>query len=143
MTDSWRDKIDHCSRYQSGLKVVDLFPRREDGLCGCGCGRALPPRRTRWASDECSDGALATFWVIKGSSSFVNFWVKKRDHGVCAWCGGKKSWQADHIIPVSEGGGGCDLSGYQTLCDDCHRVKTRTMRLAKGRRIRAQEELWA
>ena len=33
-------------------------------------------------------------------------------------------WQADHIVPVSGGGGECDLSNYQTLCAGCHEVKT-------------------
>jgi 5-methylcytosine-specific restriction endonuclease McrA len=32
--------------------------------------------------------------------------------------------QADHIVPVSGGGGECDLSNYQTLCASCHEMKT-------------------
>lgn len=36
----------------------------------------------------------------------------------------KSQWDADHIIPVSEGGGGCGLSNYQTLCIRCHKIKT-------------------
>lgn len=33
-------------------------------------------------------------------------------------------WQADHIVPVSEGGGGCDLDGFRTLCVACHKPVT-------------------
>ena len=33
-------------------------------------------------------------------------------------------WQADHIVPVSGGGGECDLSNFQTLCSSCHDSKT-------------------
>lgn len=33
-------------------------------------------------------------------------------------------WQADHVVPVSEGGGGCDLSGYRLLCVPCHKGVT-------------------
>ncbi len=33
-------------------------------------------------------------------------------------------WDADHILPVAEGGGECDLSNLQTLCIPCHRRVT-------------------
>lgn len=33
-------------------------------------------------------------------------------------------WQADHIHAVAEGGGGCDLSNYRTLCVPCHKSVT-------------------
>lgn len=33
-------------------------------------------------------------------------------------------WDADHIRPVKDGGGGCGLDGYQTLCIWCHGRKT-------------------
>ncbi|MGD0781205.1 MAG: HNH endonuclease [Dehalococcoidales bacterium] len=44
-------------------------------------------------------------------------------------------WEADHIIPVSEGGGNCGLEGYQTLCLPCHKKETASLRkrLAKQR----------
>ena len=33
-------------------------------------------------------------------------------------------WQADHILPVAEGGGGCSLDNLRTLCLPCHRTVT-------------------
>ena len=33
-------------------------------------------------------------------------------------------WQADHIVPVSEGGGECDLDNFRTLCTRCHAQET-------------------
>ena len=86
-----------------------------------------------------------------------------RDHGVCALCGldtealrkdkrkldyaarrrfekdwgGRRHlWDADHIVPVAEGGGECDLSNMRTLCLRCHRAVTAALRkrLAKGSR---------
>lgn len=33
-------------------------------------------------------------------------------------------WQADHINPVSLGGGECDLTNFRTLCTPCHEVET-------------------
>jgi 5-methylcytosine-specific restriction enzyme A len=33
-------------------------------------------------------------------------------------------WDADHILPVAEGGGECDLGNLRTLCLICHREQT-------------------
>jgi len=33
-------------------------------------------------------------------------------------------WEADHIVPVCEGGGGCGPEGYRTLCLPCHKRQT-------------------
>jgi 5-methylcytosine-specific restriction protein A len=44
--------------------------------------------------------------------------------------GSRKSlWDADHIIPVAEGGGQCDLTNMRTLCLLCHRDATAALRL--------------
>ena len=37
-------------------------------------------------------------------------------------------WDADHILPVAEGGGECDLDNVRTLCLRCHREATRKLR---------------
>jgi 5-methylcytosine-specific restriction protein A len=37
-------------------------------------------------------------------------------------------WDADHIVPVVEGGGECDLANIRTLCLKCHRAATATLR---------------
>ena len=47
----------------------------------------------------------------------------------------KTLWDADHIQPVAEGGGECDLSNIRTLCLICHRRET----LALRARLRAKE----
>ncbi|MFC5860722.1 HNH endonuclease [Acidicapsa dinghuensis] len=38
-------------------------------------------------------------------------------------------WDADHILPVAEGGGECDLGNIRTLCLRCHREATKQLRL--------------
>jgi 5-methylcytosine-specific restriction protein A len=44
--------------------------------------------------------------------------------------GSRKSlWDADHSVPVAEGGGQCDLSNMRTLCLICHREATAALRL--------------
>jgi 5-methylcytosine-specific restriction endonuclease McrA len=37
-------------------------------------------------------------------------------------------WDADHIVPVVEGGGECDLTNIRTLCLNCHRRSTAELR---------------
>lgn len=33
-------------------------------------------------------------------------------------------WAADHVVEVRHGGGECGLDNFQTLCWNCHRLKT-------------------
>ena len=40
-------------------------------------------------------------------------------------------WQADHIIPVVEGGGTCDISNLRTLCTPCHEKETSKLMFRK------------
>ena len=40
----------------------------------------------------------------------------------------KTLWDADHIVPVVEGGGECDLENIRTLCILCHRRETLALR---------------
>jgi len=37
-------------------------------------------------------------------------------------------WQADHIVPVSEGGGECDMDNFRTLCTRCHATETEKLK---------------
>ncbi len=48
-------------------------------------------------------------------------------------------WDADHIVPVVEGGGGCGLENYRTLCVWCHRRET--AELARRRARPGQQRL--
>jgi 5-methylcytosine-specific restriction protein A len=46
-------------------------------------------------------------------------------------------WDADHIRPVAEGGGQCDLDNLRTLCLLCHREVTAQLRLRLRRASRS------
>ena len=37
-------------------------------------------------------------------------------------------WDADHIIPVKEGGGQCGLDNIRTLCIKCHKEETKKLK---------------
>jgi 5-methylcytosine-specific restriction endonuclease McrA len=43
-------------------------------------------------------------------------------------------WQADHIVPVVLGGGGCGLDNLRTLCVPCHKRATRELARRRARR---------
>jgi 5-methylcytosine-specific restriction endonuclease McrA len=89
-------------------------------------------------------------WRLRSNPAHLRERVFERDKGICALCGvncvaeyahlrrlrgvarlkaaaawglknRKSLWDADHIVPVAEGGGECDLSNMRTLCLKCHR----------------------
>lgn len=45
----------------------------------------------------------------------------------------KSLWDADHILPVCEGGGECDQSNIRTLCLACHQDATYQLRIRRRR----------
>lgn len=117
--------INKFRRYQKGLTINDLFPQKEQGICSCGCGRKLEGRKRKWYDRECSSKALLCFRIIKGDTYTIRKELFLRDKGLCNLCKRYDAfWEADHIIPVLKGGGGCDISNFQTLCRECHRKKT-------------------
>ena len=40
----------------------------------------------------------------------------------------RSPWDADHIVPVVEGGGQCSLENFRTLCIPCHQRVTSELR---------------
>lgn len=52
------------------------------------------------------------------------------------WSSTYHLWEADHIVPVVEGGGGCELDNYRTLCLECHRVETRALAQRRAQKRR-------
>lgn len=55
------------------------------------------------------------------------------------WTNGRTTaWDADHIVPVVEGGGLCGLENYRTLCHPCH--KRVTAELAARRAEQRRQE---
>lgn len=75
------------------------------------------------------DAADALSWVAK-------IWGVRADR----WHIGHL-WEADHIVPVVEGGGACELENYRTLCILCHRIETK--HLAARRAARRRQEIAA
>lgn len=116
--------IQPFSRSQLTLLFEELFPLRDDNRCACGCEEPLTGRKKRWASSACTNKASTEFNIRKGVIAVIRYELLKRDGPTCRHCGitdlKKEEWQADHIIPVHLGGGGCGLENYQILCLECH-----------------------
>jgi 5-methylcytosine-specific restriction protein A len=116
------------------------------------CGTAVGGRRRTFCSDACVHE-----WRLRSSVSYLRECVFERDRGVCAVCridtvalrrrilrlpfgrrviemralritkGRKSWWEADHIVPVVEGGDS-NLDNVRTLCVMCHKEATAQLR---------------
>lgn len=119
-------RINPFNRYNWSIQFAELFPKKEDGTCACGCGRKLPIGKPVWFNKECQMFAMCVWNVIGGRQEFIGYLFEKY-HGnkTCMKCGEKDWVDIDHIHPVSHGGGGCWLSNFQGLCKKCHKEKTR------------------
>jgi 5-methylcytosine-specific restriction endonuclease McrA len=112
---AWR--FTFCSEYcvhewklrsQPGYLRDQVF-LRDRGICaGCGIDTVAALRRFR-SSRGVRRQTLLQHWQLG----------KRRR---------KSLWDADHIIPVIEGGGECDLDNIRTLCLPCHRAATLALR---------------
>jgi 5-methylcytosine-specific restriction protein A len=106
----------------------------------------VPKGRFTFCSEACVHE-----WKLRTDAGYLREQVFQRDRGVCAQCGldtealrkdkrkldyaarrqfekdwGRRRhlWDADHIVPVAESGGECDLANMRTLCLKCHRAAT-------------------
>ena len=118
-------ELNRYRRTQETVKFTDLFPHITDQRCRCGCGRTVLPPKICWATRQCNYKATMTYLFLHGDNSTMRKMLKERDRQVCAVCREVSiEWDADHILPVREGGGGCvDLTNLQTLCKKCHKEK--------------------
>ena len=131
----------------------DTLPKGPNGRILCRwCNLEVSSGRRTFCSEFCVEE-----WKIRSNPGHLRQRVLERDKGVCARCrmdclaqyrylkrlrgtarlravqewkpGKRKSlWEADHIVPVIEGGGECDLANMQTLCLKCHRLFTAQLR---------------
>ena len=94
-------------------------------------------QRDRGVCAECGVDCLAAWGHLKrlrGASRLKAL----ADWSFRAGSGSRKTlWDADHIVPVVEGGGECDLANIRTLCLKCHRVVTAQLREKRLRANRA------
>ncbi len=131
------------------VKPGGWVAERLRGLCRL-CGVQVPKGRFTFCGEACVHE-----WKLRTDPGYLRAQVFERDRGVCAHCGTdteamrrdkrkldyrarrqfekdwgprRHLWDADHIVPVAEGGGECDLSNMRTLCLRCHREVTAELR---------------
>lgn len=140
-----------------------VLPRGENGRPLCRwCNLEVPRRRRTFCSDWCvhewkvrtDPGYLRdqVFQRDRGACAICRvdtraaYFELKRSRGthrerlLGRWglrrISRKSLWDADHIVPVAEGGGECDLDNLRTLCLVCHRQQTLELR----RRLTARRD---
>lgn len=102
-------------RTQPGY-VREKVYERDRGVCsGCGVDTLAASRQLRYSRGE-RRKALLLHWGLRTRTR-------------------RSLWDADHIVPVAEGGGECDLDNIRTLCLRCHRAATLELR----RRMRERQ----
>jgi 5-methylcytosine-specific restriction protein A len=123
--DRWRIKTD------PGHVRVLVF-RRDKGVCAV-CGLDT----VQWGRDRDREWSALQHRVtelpyLEASAARERF---RRDHP--HYFQRSTYWDADHIVPVVEGGGECDLDNYRTLCIPCHKRVTAELaaRRAEQRRV--------
>ena len=145
-------------RSKSGGRIRQTKERGAHGRGICRwCRNEVPKGRRTFCSDDCVHE-----WRLRTNPGYLRDHVFARDRGICSLCGldttefycrlqmipAKKRralsqqldlhpkrrsfWDADHIVPVVEGGGECDLSNIRTLCLWCHQENT--AKLMKNKR---------
>jgi 5-methylcytosine-specific restriction enzyme A len=83
--------------------------------------------RDRGICAVCSIDTLAAYNALKrsrGSARAAGLHL----YGMKSITSRRSLWDADHILPVAEGGGQCDLDNLRTLCLLCHREATANLR---------------
>ncbi len=95
-------------RTQPGYLREKVF-ERDHGICAeCGIDTVIASRKLRFARGA-KRRELSAYWGLRQRSR-------------------KSLWDADHILPVIEGGGECDLENIRTLCLRCHHKATILLR---------------
>jgi 5-methylcytosine-specific restriction endonuclease McrA len=88
--------------------------------------RQLVLKRDKGICHLCRVNTLSAFLRLKKArgksrAEMLVFWGLKKLNR-------RSLWDADHILPVAEGGGECDLRNLRTLCLRCHRLATAELR---------------
>lgn len=108
----------------------------------CGKPKSEWNRRTTWKC--CSVDCTKNFWKEHDKSfswSGQRLKALRRDDFTCRECENRFAYhserfnidfeidnklEVDHIVPVCIGGASLDLDNLQTLCIECHKIKTKS-----------------
>jgi 5-methylcytosine-specific restriction protein A len=96
----------------NGRYLRNCVYERDKGVCAiCKIDTKVTAKQARELTGQDLDEFLKKYGISKKRK----LWVKKHGGGL---------WDADHIIPVKDGGGMCGLDNIRTLCILCHKNVT-------------------
>jgi len=102
-------KLRICGRY-----MRDCVYERDKGICKI-CN--IDTKNTAQIAISLQGDERIKFLESYNISLKRKIWMRKYGGGL---------WDADHIVPVKEGGGLCGLENIRTLCIKCHKIITHT-----------------
>ena len=103
----------------SGTYLRRVVYERDHGVCAvCGLDTKSLAKQINGSGDQEREFLIKEYKLGKRK-------IHKRKLG-----GGL--WDADHILPVHQGGGACDLDNLRTLCIGCHKIVTKSARQKKS-----------
>jgi 5-methylcytosine-specific restriction enzyme A len=149
----------------AGWVPTARLPKGPNGRALCrNCGTEVPRGRRSFCGDPCVEAwvvktnptrmrrvvfrrdhgvcAVCGFDTTQLSSEFqrLKTWHEQRDwyaaNGIPK--GRREFWDADHVVPVVEGGGECGIENIRTLCLPCHRAETAKLMARRAERRRAE-----
>ena len=120
---AWRNKTTRESLIPN--RVPD---RKPDGNC-FSCSKPVPAGRIKYCDSRCSDEYVSRYhWQS------MRMRVFKRDDFTCVICdfSSREKYgayndhllQADHIVPIADGGAAMEIDNIRTLCVPCHKEVT-------------------
>ncbi len=99
----------------SGRYIRDCVYKRDKGICSiCNLDTKDIAKKALLLFNEDRNNFLKE----NNISLKRKIWSKKYGGGL---------WDADHIVPVKEGGGLCGLDNLRTLCISCHKKVTKEL----------------
>lgn len=113
---------------------------RDHGVCAlCDGDTEKVKRILRWLRHR-GAGAWTTHANVLDAKHAHDLIVRAwgRHPSTWGWDEGRTWWEADHIVPLVNGGTN-DLSNYRTLCIPCHRRVTAELARSRSKRGRQTE----
>lgn len=93
---------------------------RDKGICAL-CSRNTVAEHKVW-----KDARPDPYGTMQGAEyeRAWTAWVAEGKRMGWSRSNSRNAWDADHIVPVCEGGGECSIDNIRTLCIPCHKAVT-------------------
>lgn len=126
-----------------GVGVRYYVCRRDNAICAlCGADCAKIARVYKWACDSLRSFAEQSLPAPEGLYPFSWHYYEIlglfNGHSGADWR--EHFWEADHIRPVSRGGGASGLDNYRTLCVPCHKAETKKLAAERAAERKARKQ---